>query len=329
MAATAFNAFWDGPDKDSFSLNHLKRSYLSCFPLCEYTETVPSDHFDVNGRWQAWSVTEHLDCHGSYVALEERDVLDQNIITPVPSILPLHHSAALPAQIYSPARALVRLSHRANSVDIPVISPVITESMVSLTDPILAESNTSSTCGDKRRYRSHKGHYDKLRLEGYRVCRTPECLVCHRALPECLRVSQPSWAAILRVVFYALKMNNPLQEFFNLRSHVYDFVDAHWNRICIGKIKSDHWHKQLQDTLAHNKKLFTSGAGVFKQKGFWRLECHTDPWEEKLSTGVHSVNYSDGAEALTIVNVGQLVEEHEDTCHLRKPRASKRAKIVQ
>lgn len=45
-------------------------------------------------------------------------------------------------------------------------------------------------------------------------------------------------AAILRVVFYTLKLNYPQKEFFNLRNHVYDFVDAHWGKICVGKIST-------------------------------------------------------------------------------------------
>jgi len=112
-----------------------------------------------------------------------------------------------------------------------------------------------------------------------KVCRFTDCIVCQRELPDSLKVNQPSWASILRVVFYALKINYPHKEFFNLRNHVYDFVDVHWNKICVGKTRSEHWKKQLQDTLAHNKKLFVSGADLFKQKGFWRLDELTDPWE--------------------------------------------------
>lgn len=115
------------------------------------------------------------------------------------------------------------------------------------------------------------------------ACKVQNCLVCLRDLPESLRVPQPSWAAILRIVFYTLKVNYPHKEFFNLRSHVYDFVEAHWSRICIAKVKSEHWKKQLQDTLAHNKKLFASGAEVYKQKGFWRLDDLTDPWDGSVN----------------------------------------------
>jgi hypothetical protein len=117
-----------------------------------------------------------------------------------------------------------------------------------------------------------------------KVCRLSDCPVCQRDLPDCLKVNQPSWASILRVVFYALKVNYPHKEFFNLRNHVYDFVDVHWNKICVGKTRSEHWKKQLQDTLAHNKKLFVSGAELFKQKGFWRLDEMTDPWQISLSS---------------------------------------------
>eukprot|EP01113_Clastostelium_recurvatum_P034319 TRINITY_DN4641_c0_g2_i2.p1 TRINITY_DN4641_c0_g2~~TRINITY_DN4641_c0_g2_i2.p1 ORF type:complete len:673 (+),score=168.77 TRINITY_DN4641_c0_g2_i2:104-2122(+) len=117
------------------------------------------------------------------------------------------------------------------------------------------------------------------RDEDIKPCTQDDCPVCLNDTPPCLQAASPSWAAILRVVFYSLKMAHPSKEFFNLRNHVYDFVNAHWAKICIGKTRSDHWRKQLQDTLAHNKKLFVSGAEVFKQKGYWRLEDLTSPWE--------------------------------------------------
>ncbi|EGC34844.1 hypothetical protein DICPUDRAFT_98084 [Dictyostelium purpureum] len=108
-------------------------------------------------------------------------------------------------------------------------------------------------------------------------CVLNDCLLCSRGQPEVL-IKSPTWASIMRVVFFTLHNEMKEKEFFSLKSDVYDFMTGHWDVLCLNKKKSDNWHKQIQDMLSHSKNIFESGMDKYKQNGFWRLKQNTDPW---------------------------------------------------
>eukprot|EP01133_Synstelium_polycarpum_P012053 gene12053-14104_t len=108
-------------------------------------------------------------------------------------------------------------------------------------------------------------------------CILSYCKMCHHGSPSIL-VKNPTWAIIMRVVFYTLKENQSDKEFFNLKTEVYGFMISHWERLCINRKRSDNWKKQIQDMLSHSKDLFESGMEHFRQNGFWKLKQNDDPW---------------------------------------------------
>jgi len=109
------------------------------------------------------------------------------------------------------------------------------------------------------------------------TCPLNTCLLCSRGVP-CLLVRSPTWASIMRVVFYCLQHDNSTKYFFNLKTDVYGFMTTHWKKLCLDKKRSDNWHKQIQDMLSHSKNLFESGMERYKQNGFWRMKQTQDPW---------------------------------------------------
>ncbi|GAM21353.1 hypothetical protein SAMD00019534_045280 [Acytostelium subglobosum LB1] len=108
-------------------------------------------------------------------------------------------------------------------------------------------------------------------------CSLNDCLLCQRGQPEIL-IKQPTWASIMRVVFYTLNHEMPEKQFFSLKTDVYEFMTSHWDVLCLNKKRSDNWHKQIQDMLSHSKNIFDSGMDTYKQNGFWRLKQTNDPW---------------------------------------------------
>eukprot|EP01113_Clastostelium_recurvatum_P011067 TRINITY_DN15577_c0_g1_i7.p1 TRINITY_DN15577_c0_g1~~TRINITY_DN15577_c0_g1_i7.p1 ORF type:complete len:639 (+),score=129.27 TRINITY_DN15577_c0_g1_i7:164-1918(+) len=117
-------------------------------------------------------------------------------------------------------------------------------------------------------------------------CVLPHCEICERGQPSVL-VRTPTWASIMRVVFYTLQKGYPDKMYFNLKTDVYGFMTAHWDVLCMNKKRSDNWHKQIQDMLSHSKNLFESGMDKYKQNGYWRMKQCVDPWtikKERKST---------------------------------------------
>lgn len=108
-------------------------------------------------------------------------------------------------------------------------------------------------------------------------CPLEKCLLCTREQPLCLMRSS-TWPAIMRVVFYTLKYNNPEKEFFNLKDDVYSVMLFHWNKLAIHKKSASNWKKHIQDMLSHSKDIFESGLEIYGQNGYWRLKVNTDPW---------------------------------------------------
>jgi len=108
-------------------------------------------------------------------------------------------------------------------------------------------------------------------------CQLVTCLLCTRGVPALL-VRSPTWASIMRVVFFCLQHDNSSKCFFNLKTDVYGFMTTHWKKLCLDKKRSDNWHKQIQDMLSHSKNLFESGMERYKQNGFWRMKQLQDPW---------------------------------------------------
>ncbi|EFA82350.1 hypothetical protein PPL_04775 [Heterostelium album PN500] len=118
-------------------------------------------------------------------------------------------------------------------------------------------------------------------------CTFKECLLCKRGSPF-VNNQSPTWACIMRIVFYCLQNEITSKPFLNLKTDVYGFMTAHWHLLCLDKKRSDNWHKQIQDMLSHSKNLFESGMDTYKQNGYWRMKQITDPWEEIKSKKVIS-----------------------------------------
>jgi len=108
-------------------------------------------------------------------------------------------------------------------------------------------------------------------------CGWENCLVCERESPIMLQTQNPTWAAIMRVVFYSFIHIFPNCEYWMVRQ-AYKFIEDHWEKLCPGKNKTGVWRKQLQDALSHNKQYFISGMDKFGQKGYWGLKQIVDPW---------------------------------------------------
>lgn len=60
-------------------------------------------------------------------------------------------------------------------------------------------------------------------------CQLSSCLLCTRGVPGLL-IRSPTWASIMRVVFYCLQQDNTAKQFFNLKTDVYGFMTTH---VCI------------------------------------------------------------------------------------------------
>eukprot|EP01133_Synstelium_polycarpum_P008655 gene8655-10156_t len=109
------------------------------------------------------------------------------------------------------------------------------------------------------------------------ICNLTDCLLCQRGQPELL-IKSPTWASIMRVVFFTLHNEMRDKQFFSLKTDVYEFMTTHWDVLCLNKKRSENWHKQIQDMLSHSKNIFESGMDTYKQNGFWRLKYVVDPW---------------------------------------------------
>ncbi|KAF2069724.1 hypothetical protein CYY_008954 [Polysphondylium violaceum] len=109
------------------------------------------------------------------------------------------------------------------------------------------------------------------------ICTLTKCPLCQRGQPPLL-LKTPTWASIMRVVFYSLHQEYPEKEYFSLKTDVYDYMTSHWEKLCISRKRSDNWRKQVQDMLSHSKNVFESGLEKVKQNGFWRLKYNSDPW---------------------------------------------------
>ncbi|KYR01227.1 hypothetical protein DLAC_02345 [Tieghemostelium lacteum] len=109
------------------------------------------------------------------------------------------------------------------------------------------------------------------------VCYLSKCALCERGQPPLL-LKTPTWASIMRVVFYCLHLEYQDKEYFSLKTDVYEFMTCHWDKLYINKKRSDNWRKQVQDMLSHSKNVFESGLEKVKQNGYWKLKYTSDPW---------------------------------------------------
>ncbi|KAF2073343.1 hypothetical protein CYY_005361 [Polysphondylium violaceum] len=130
-------------------------------------------------------------------------------------------------------------------------------------------------------------------------CTLNECLLCQRGQPDVL-VKSPTWASIMRVVFFTLHNEMKEKQFFSLKTDVYDFMTTHWDVLCLHKKRSDNWHKQIQDMLSHSKNIFESGMDKYKQNGFWRLKQAIDPWVLPQKGGRKSSSPSQSSPVLSL-----------------------------
>jgi len=113
------------------------------------------------------------------------------------------------------------------------------------------------------------------------TCTCPTCMLCLKGLPPCLTSNYTTWKDIAKVLLFTMQVNNPAQEYFHLKYDIYPFIVGHKSLMSIihPKITSGtSWHKQLQDALSHDKRLFQSGIALYGKNGFWRLNECEDPW---------------------------------------------------
>jgi len=114
-------------------------------------------------------------------------------------------------------------------------------------------------------------------------CQLSKCLICCKGVPLLLQHS-PTWPNIMRVVLHILKYDQPQNDYFNLRTDIYPYMDVHWDMLCLNKAFNNNWKKQVQDVLSHYKAYFENGSGVFKQNGFWKLKDYDfNPWAGEWS----------------------------------------------
>eukprot|EP01112_Ceratiomyxa_fruticulosa_P020550 TRINITY_DN7025_c0_g1_i1.p1 TRINITY_DN7025_c0_g1~~TRINITY_DN7025_c0_g1_i1.p1 ORF type:complete len:373 (-),score=71.08 TRINITY_DN7025_c0_g1_i1:293-1411(-) len=159
-------------------------------------------------------------------------------------------------------------------------------------DVVENEDNASQKSARRTLYGNEWGTKNTASTYGH--CLATTCMLCDRGCPTLLFKS-PTWANIMRVVFYCLKYDYPNKPFFSLKNDVYQFMVEHWNKLCLNKKRSDNWHKQIQDMLSHSKNVFESGVNHFKQNGFWRLRQSTDPWTLDRETAIISKKASASA----------------------------------
>lgn len=79
-------------------------------------------------------------------------------------------------------------------------------------------------------------------------CSLSNCLLCTRGVPGLL-IRSPTWASIMRVVFYCLQQDNTSKQFFNLKTDVYGFMTTH---VCIQR--AHHHNNTSQTTLIADRK---------------------------------------------------------------------------
>jgi len=113
------------------------------------------------------------------------------------------------------------------------------------------------------------------------ICTCPTCVLCSKGLPPCLTSNYTTWKDIAKVLLFSMQANNPTQEYFHLKYDIYPFIVSHKTLMSIIHPKISNatsWHKQLQDALSHDKRLFQSGIALYGKNGFWRLNECEDPW---------------------------------------------------
>lgn len=131
--------------------------------------------------------------------------------------------------------------------------------------------------------KASKDFFSKIRVdnaEEKQLACDNNCLLCERGTPSILEASS-TWSDTAQVILFCLHNSKPHVKFFNLKSDIYPFVDAHYDLLCCAKTGNAgcSWKKCLQDALSHNKDMFESGTKE-KGKGWWNLTDRSDPWRE-------------------------------------------------
>eukprot|EP00026_Physarum_polycephalum_P015647 Phypoly_transcript_16380.p1 GENE.Phypoly_transcript_16380~~Phypoly_transcript_16380.p1 ORF type:complete len:170 (-),score=37.87 Phypoly_transcript_16380:328-837(-) len=67
-------------------------------------------------------------------------------------------------------------------------------------------------------------------------CEWENCVVCDRDIPIMLQTQNPTWAAIMRVVFYSFMQIFPDNEYWKVRQ-AYKYIEDHWEKLCPGKTR--------------------------------------------------------------------------------------------
>ncbi|KYQ92832.1 hypothetical protein DLAC_11625 [Tieghemostelium lacteum] len=118
-------------------------------------------------------------------------------------------------------------------------------------------------------------------IEGI-YCYNRSCVLCSRGTPSALN-NYPTWSAIMKVVLFTLHFSNPEKRYFSLKYDIYNFIKIHWDLLSLSKKKSTNWRKQIQDMLSHSKNIFSSGANIVGQSGYWGLNNICDPWAVNIT----------------------------------------------
>ncbi|EGG16492.1 hypothetical protein DFA_09030 [Cavenderia fasciculata] len=209
----------------------------------------------------------------------QKDVFSAQILLGMKNLSSPPQSLSAPSSplpIQAPLSPSMSMMGDAGSASSPAASADI---LLSKTSPVSPRSS-----GDRLPVGTTANGNDQL-APHQTVCTFKECLLCKRGSPF-VNNQSPTWACIMRIVFYCLQIEMPQKPFLNLKTDVYGFMTAHWHLLCLDKKRSDNWHKQIQDMLSHSKNLFESGMDTYKQNGYWRMKQISDPWDEIKSKKV-------------------------------------------
>ncbi|KYQ88504.1 hypothetical protein DLAC_11221 [Tieghemostelium lacteum] len=227
------------------------------------------------------------DTFSAKILLEMKNFSTSAPSSPVPMQAPLSPSMVLDSStttsstssgnhMTAPTSPIVVVSHHHSpSIDHHLPPPLPTTPQVASNEHLMSPPTSSATTATP--------------------CSFKECLLCKRGTPF-VNNQSPTWACIMKIVFYCLQHEMPHKPFLNLKIDVYGFMTCHWHLLCLDKKRSDNWHKQIQDMLSHSKNLFESGMDTYKQNGYWRMRMIADPWEEiKSKKSSHSSGSSAGS----------------------------------
>jgi len=100
-----------------------------------------------------------------------------------------------------------------------------------------------------------------------------KCADCTQGKPL-LEHLPKTWTEIALTAIYNLQVRH-CRKYFHSKLEICDFVDRHWNTICIGKTRTTTWWATLHAQITQNKHLFgTKSYG----SGYWGIVHENSKW---------------------------------------------------